>query len=186
MILPIFAYGNPVLKRKADDIPKDHKGIHDLIKNMFNTMDNAKGVGLAGPQVGQSLRIFVVDTTVFDEEEEVLPMRKAFINAQMLDESGKIWPYSEGCLSIPEVREDVSRKSEIKIKYYDENFKEHIEEFDGIPARIIQHEYDHIEGILFTDYLAPLRKRMLKKTLERISKGQIPLDYKMKFNLKLR
>ncbi len=182
MILPIFAYGQPVLRKEADDISADYPKLNELIANMWETMYHAQGVGLAAPQIGLSIRLFLVDTVqVQDEGKEDLGIKKAFINAEILEEEGKEWAYEEGCLSIPDIRADVSRQAKIKIKYFDENFKEHIEEFEGMNARVIQHEYDHIEGILFTDYLSPLKKRLLKRRLEKIRKGAISADYNMAF-----
>jgi peptide deformylase len=186
MILPIVAYGDPVLKKKAIDIQADYPGLSDLISNMFETMYNANGVGLAAPQIGKSIRLFVIDGSPFaeegDEEFEVLKdFKKVFINAQIIQEDGDEWAFNEGCLSIPDIREDVYRHETLTIKYFDENFQEHIETFDGLRARIIQHEYDHIDGILFTDHLSPLRKRMLKSRLGQISKGKVQASYRMRF-----
>ena len=193
MILPIVAYGDPILRKKATDIPEDYSNLKALIENMYETMYKASGVGLAGPQVGLPLRIFVIDATPFaddedltaEEQEQLNGLKKVFINAKMLSEEGDEWAFNEGCLSIPDIREDVNRKPKIKISYVDENFKQHNESFDGLAARIIQHEYDHIEGILFTDKLSSLKKRLLKSRLEKISKGKVNIDYKMRFpNLK--
>ncbi len=190
MILPIVAYGDPVLKKMAEEISKDHPGLDELIKNMFETMYNAKGVGLAAPQIGKSIRLFIADAKPFaedddEEDKETLKnFRKVFINARILEEEGEEWKFNEGCLSIPKIREDVYRKPRLKIGYYDENFKYHEEEYSGTPARIIQHEYDHIEGKLFTDRISPLRRRLLKRKLTDITKGIVEVDYKMKFPLK--
>ena len=189
MILPIIAYGDPVLRKKAREIPHDYPKLKELVKNMFETMYNASGVGLAGPQVGLALRIFVVDATPFAEDEEIgeaereqlKGFKKVFINATIEQEEGEEWPFNEGCLSIPEVREDVNRKPRITISYVDDDFKPYTETYEGLAARIIQHEYDHIEGILFTDKLSSLKKRLLKSRLEKISKGKIAVDYKMRF-----
>ncbi len=182
MILPVYAYGQPVLKKVAIEIDKNHEGLQDLIANMWETMYNASGVGLAAPQIGQSIRLFLVDTIqVMDEGEEDKGIKKVFINAEILEEEGDFWEYEEGCLSIPFLRGDVSRQAKVKIRYQDENFKEHIEEFDGTNARVIQHEYDHIEGILFTEKLKPLKKRMMQRKLDAIKKGNVSADYKMKF-----
>jgi peptide deformylase len=183
MKLPIIAYGDPVLKRKATAIePDEYPNIKQLIDDMFETMYGARGVGLAAPQIGLSMRLFIVDATPFaDEEPELKDFKKAFINAYMLDESGEEWPFNEGCLSIPDIREDIYRKPGIKISYYDEDWKHHEEEFSGMAARIIQHEYDHIEGKLFTDKLSPLRRRLIEKKLNDISKGMVDVDYRMKF-----
>ena len=189
MILPIVAYGDPILRKKAKEIPEDYPKLDQLVNNMFETMYKASGVGLAGPQVGLPLRIFVIDATPFSEDEDLTEeeqaqlkdFKKVFINAQMLTEEGDEWAFNEGCLSIPDIREDVQRKPNIKISYLDENLKPHTEIYDGLAARIIQHEYDHIEGILFTDKLSSLKKRLLKGRLEKISKGKIAVDYKMRF-----
>jgi len=187
MILPIIAYGDPVLKKKAADIEKDYTKLTELISNMFETMYNAKGVGLAAPQVGRSIRLFIVDTSPFgedDENEELKNFKKVFINAKIIKEEGEEWLYNEGCLSIPKIREDVKRLPKIHIRYYDEHFKSYDEKYEGVIARVIQHEYDHIEGKLFTDKINPLRKRLLKRKLLDISKGNVNTDYKMKFPLK--
>jgi peptide deformylase len=187
MILPIIAYGNPVLKKKAVDISKDYPGLSQLIANMFDTMKNAKGVGLAAPQVGISIRLFIIDAAPYiddDNEEDaegLKKFRKVFINAHLVDQSGDTWKFNEGCLSIPSIREDVERKPDLRIQYLDENFVKHEESFNGIKARIIQHEYDHIDGILFTDRINPLRKRLLQRKLTDISKGIVDVNYKMKF-----
>lgn len=178
MKLPIVAYGDPVLKKVCTPIDETYPDLQALISNMFDTMYNANGVGLAAPQVGLAIRLFVVDTRA-DEDEE--PFKKVFINAEILEETGEPWAFNEGCLSIPEIREDVMRKPNILIRYYDENWQLHEEEVGGFPARVIQHEYDHIEGKLFTDKLSLLRKQLLKSKLENISKGNIRTDYKMRF-----
>lgn len=191
MILPIVAYGDPVLKRKGKEIPEDFPKLNELVENMFQTMYNAAGVGLAGPQVGLPLRIFVVDASPFSDDEELdekeqkqlADFKKVFINAKIEEEIGEDWAFNEGCLSIPDVREDVNRKPQITITYQDENFQWHTETYDGLAARVIQHEYDHIEGILFTDKLSSLKKRLLKNRLEKISKGKVNVDYKMRFPL---
>ncbi|MFC5044579.1 peptide deformylase [Aquimarina hainanensis] len=191
MILPIVAYGSPVLKKKAIDITADYEGLSALITNMFETMYNAHGVGLAAPQIGLSIRLFIVDAAPFSDDEELSEeeqrqlksLKKVFINPVIIEETGEEWAFSEGCLSIPDVREDVFRKEKIKIRYYDENFNEITEEYDGLGARVIQHEYDHIEGILFTDKLSSLKKRLIKSKLTNISKGKVGADYKMKFPL---
>lgn len=177
MIRPIYVYGHAVLRKKATDIKQDGSvDVKELANDMFETMYSASGVGLAGPQIGLGKRIFVVDGGAMDKE--LAEFKKVFINAEILEEEGDEWSFEEGCLSIPQIRGDVSRKSTIRIKYFDENWQQHEETFDGIAARIIQHEYDHIEGILFTDYLSPLRKRLLKGKLEKISKGKIGADYR--------
>lgn len=189
MVLPIVAYGDPVLKKKAKDIPEDYPNLKELIENMWETMYGAYGVGLAAPQVGLPIRIFMIDTSPFAEDEdlseeekkELATLKKVFINAKILEETGDEWAFNEGCLSIPEVREDVFRKPEIKIEYFDEDFNQHTEVFKGLAARVIQHEYDHIEGVLFTDKLSSLKKRLIKGKLSNISKGKIQVDYRMKF-----
>src|SRR5690606_442071 len=189
MILPIVAYGDPILRKKAEDIDKDYPQLDDLIQNMFETMYAAHGIGLAAPQVGKAVRLFVVDASPFEDDEDLTDeergflasFKKVFINAQILEERGDEWAFNEGCLSIPDVREDVFRQPDITIRYLDENFQEHTETFSGLAARIIQHEYDHIEGILFTDKLSPLKKRLIKSRLTNISKGKISVDYRMKF-----
>ncbi|MGO2358334.1 peptide deformylase [Mesonia sp.] len=189
MILPIVAYGDPVLKKKAKDIPEDYPKLQELIENMWETMYGAYGVGLAAPQVGLPIRMFIIDPSPFAEDEDLSEddkkqlqgLKKVFMNPQILEEIGDEWAYNEGCLSIPEVREDVFRQPKITIEYYDENFKKHTEEYSGLAARVIQHEYDHIEGILFTDKLSTLKKRLIKGKLENISKGKISIDYRMRF-----
>lgn len=188
MILPIRAYGDPVLRQKAVDIDKDYKNLNQLIENMFDTMADAYGVGLAAPQIGLAIRLFVIDLTPFAEDEEyeevseeLKTFRKVFINAKILEKKGEEWKFNEGCLSIPGVREDVSRPETILIEYFDENFKKHKEEFSDIRARVIQHEYDHIEGVMFTDYLSPFKKKLVQNKLKNISKGKVKADYKMQF-----
>lgn len=189
MILPIVAYGDPVLKKKAKEIDKDYPNLSGLLENMFETMYNAHGVGLAAPQIGLSIRLFLVDAEPFSEDEELSEeeakelkdFKKVFINATILEETGEEWVFTEGCLSIPDIREDVFRKERIKINYFDENFVEHTEIYDGLAARVIQHEYDHIEGILFTDKLSSLKKRLIKGKLANISKGKINSEYRMRF-----
>jgi len=189
MILPIVAYGDPVLRQKAKEINEDYSKLDELLENMFETMYGARGIGLAAPQVGLPIRLFIVDATPFeddddlteDEREFVSTFKKVFINAKIVEETGDEWAFNEGCLSIPDINEDVFRKPQITIEYQDENFKKHKETFDGIVARIIQHEYDHIEGILFTDKLSPLKKRLIKGRLANISKGKIDVSYRMKF-----
>jgi len=179
MKLPIVAYGDPVLKKIGTDIDKDYPELNELIANMFDTMYYANGVGLAAPQIGLPIRLFIVDT---GEDEDGTPgYKKVFINARILEETGEPWNFNEGCLSIPDIRENILRKPNIRIKYFDENWVEHTDDVDGMPARVIQHEYDHIEGKLFTDKVSILRKTMLKSKLDAISKGNIKTDYKMKF-----
>ncbi|QNK78891.1 MULTISPECIES: peptide deformylase [Winogradskyella] len=189
MILPIVAYGDAVLKKEAKEIDKDYPKVQGLIENMYETMYGAYGVGLAAPQIGLAIRLFVIDASPFaddedlseKESEQMKNFKKTFINAQILEEEGDEWAFNEGCLSIPDVREDVFRKPKIKIQYQDENFETHVEEYDGLIARVIQHEYDHIEGILFTDKLSSFKKRLIKGKLTNISKGKIKIDYRMRF-----
>lgn len=178
MIYPIVVYGDPVLKKKATDIVKGEIDVVQLSEDMFETMEGASGIGLAAPQIGKSIRMFVVDGRPI-EEEGMEDFKKVFINPKMIEETGEKWPFEEGCLSIPNIREEVSRNERILIHYFDENWNEHKEEFDGMKARIIQHEYDHIEGVLFTDYLSPLKKRMLKGKLQNITKGKMKVDYRV-------
>lgn len=182
MKLPIIAYGDPILRKKAVDISTDLPDLDTTISNMFETMYAAHGVGLAAPQVGLSIRLFIVDGRPFAEDEkELADFKKVFINPQILEESGDEWTFNEGCLSIPDIREDIRRQQKIHIAYLDEKGQAHEETYTGLAARIIQHEYDHIEGKLFIDKLSPLRKTMLKNKLDSISKGLIKVDYKMKF-----
>lgn len=185
MILPIIAYGDTVLKKKAAEINKLYPSLPELIANMFETMYNAEGVGLAAPQIGLSIRLFVVDGSPFKADDPQLEnFKRVFINAKILEENGDVWKFNEGCLSIPGIREDVSRKPEIQVSYLDENFNPHSETFTGIAARIIQHEYDHIEGVLFTDKLSSLKKKLLKGKLNDITIGQVDVKYRMRFPIK--
>jgi len=191
MILPILAYGDPILKKECDEIEKNYPKLSNLISDMFETMYKAKGVGLAAPQIGKNIRLFIVDGSPFAEKEEgeeddplaegIEDFKKVFINPIIEEEDGKEWPFQEGCLSIPKIRENVSRKPDIVVSYYDENWVLHEEKFSGYAARIIQHEYDHIEGVLFTDYLSPLKRKLLKKKLNNITNGLIEIEYKMSF-----
>lgn len=185
MILPIVAYGDPVLKQKAKEIDENYPDLEKLLENMFDTMYNAHGVGLAAPQVGLPIRLFIVDASPFAEGEDGDPscegFKRVFINPIIFEEDGKEWGFEEGCLSIPQIREEVHRKPNIKIEYYDENWDLYEEELEGFPARVVQHEYDHIEGILFTDHLKPLRRTLLKSKLDNISKGKVEVDYRMRF-----
>ena len=192
MILPVVAYGDPVLKKEGEEIDKDYPKLDELIKNMFETMYDASGVGLAAPQIGLPIRVFIVDASPFAEPDEesgeldpkaegLENFKKVFINPIIEEESGEEWGFNEGCLSIPKIREEVFRKETIAISYYDENWVLKEETFDGFAARIIQHEYDHVDGVLFTDHLSPLKKRLLKKKLQNISKGDIDVDYRMRF-----
>ncbi|MDA8685880.1 peptide deformylase [Robiginitalea sp.] len=189
MILPVIAYGDPVLRKQAEPITSEYPKLSELIANMWETMYHASGVGLAAPQIGLPIRLFVIDGSPFGEDED-LPeaernqlknFKRVFINATIESETGKSWVFNEGCLSIPDIREDVTRMDTVTLRYLDENFKEHTEVYDGLQARIIQHEYDHIEGVLFTDKLSSLKKRLLKGRLADISKGKIKVDYKMRF-----
>lgn len=188
MIIPIRAYGDPVLRQTAVDIDKDYKNLPQLIENMFDTMADAYGVGLAAPQIGLAIRLFIVDLTPFAEDEEYAEIaeelknfKKVFINPKIVEKKGEEWKFNEGCLSIPGVREDVWRPETIVIEYFDENWKKHTEEISDIRARVIQHEYDHIEGILFTDYLSAFKKKLVQNKLKSISKGKVKADYKMQF-----
>ncbi len=193
MILPIVVYGDPVLRKVCSAIDKNYEGLDELIKNMFDTMYKANGVGLAAPQVGKPIRLFIIDATPFsevdeDEEPEYTPeqmkqmngFKKVFINARILEEEGEEWKFNEGCLSIPKIREDVMRQPNITIEYYDEHFKKHTDTYDGVIARVIQHEYDHIEGRLFTDRLSPFKRKLISGKLSDIAKGKITADYKTK------
>jgi len=189
MILPIVAYGAPVLKKEAVEISDEYPNLDQLIENMWETMYASNGVGLAAPQIGLSIRLFVIDAAPFSEDEELdetqvtllKTFKIAFINPTILEEDGPLWEFNEGCLSIPDVREDVSRHERIRIHYWDEQFKEQELVLTGLAARVVQHEYDHIEGILFTDHLTSLKRRLLKNRLNSISKGSIQVDYPMKF-----
>lgn len=189
MILPIIAYGDKVLRKKCVDIDADYPKLEKLIADMKDTMQNALGVGLAAPQINKAIRLFLVDTTPFaddddlskKEQEELKNFDRIFINAKITKETGDEWAFNEGCLSIPNIREDVFRQDTITIEYVDENFKKHKETLDGLIARVVQHEYDHIEGILFTDKLSSLKKKLIKKRLDKISRGKVDVDYRMKF-----
>lgn len=181
MIYPIVAYGDPVLRQTTEDINKEKPQIDlkKLVEDMYETMYAANGVGLAAPQIGFALRLFIIDSTNMAEDNT--GMKQVFLNPTILEEEGKEWAFEEGCLSIPNIRENVSRQEKIKIRYFDENWNEFEKEFNDINARVIQHEYDHIEGVLFTDYLSPLKKRLLKGKLSKISKGKVKADYRMRF-----
>jgi len=190
MILPVVAYGHPVLRKMCEDIGPDYPELKKLIADMWETMYNSNGVGLAAPQINRAIRLFVVDTEQivenFDDEDRreypnEKPIKSVFINAHIIEESGEEWPYNEGCLSIPKIREDVYRHAKVKLSYMDEQFKEHIAEFDGITARVILHEYDHIDGKLFIDYLKPIKKRLIQKKLNDISAGKVKTDYRMMY-----
>jgi peptide deformylase len=189
MILPIIAYGDPVLRKVCDTIPENYPELPKLIEDMFQTMYHSNGVGIAAPQVGLAIRLFVVDTNGFSENEDLTSeekeylrnFKKVFINAKIIEEEGQPWAFNEGCLSIPGVTEDVARKPTLVIEYQDEHFVKHTETFTGLAARVIQHEYDHIEGILFTDHLSSFKKQLLKNKLNNISSGKVKVSYKMKF-----
>ena len=183
MILPIVAFGTPILRKKCTPVSTEYPNLDILICNMWDTMYAASGVGLAAPQINRSIRLFIIDTNPFldDDESDLKPLKQVFINPRIVQENGVVWGFNEGCLSIPDIREDVSRKSSITIEYFDEEFKMHTDVFDGLTARVIQHEYDHINGVLFIDKLSPLRKRMIRGKLLDISKGKITANYKMRF-----
>lgn len=189
MILPIVAYGDPVLRKVGKDIDKDYPQLEKLIADMKETMYNAQGVGLAAPQIGKAIRLFLIDASPFADDEDLSEedrktlenFNHVFINAKIVEETGDEWAFNEGCLSIPDVREDVFRQKTITIEYQDENFEKHTQTLSGLAARVFQHEYDHIEGVLFTDKLSSLKKRLIKKKLENISKGKINAGYRMRF-----
>lgn len=180
MILPVYAYGQSVLRKQTEELNQEDETLQELIDNMFETMYASNGIGLAAPQIGQSKRLFIVDGS---EIEGIQPegFKEVFINPTILDEFGEEWDFEEGCLSIPDVRAYVKRKGELTIRYFDRDWNEQEKSFDGMAARIIQHEYDHIEGVLFTDRIGPLKRNMLKRRLDNISKGIVKVDYKMKF-----
>ncbi|MFN3754335.1 peptide deformylase [Flavobacterium sp.] len=189
MIIPIYGYGEPVLRKVGEEITPDYPNLKEVIANMYDTMYNAYGVGLAAPQVGMAIRLFVIDTEPFsdsddlskEEQTQLKNFKRTFINAKMLKEEGEEWGFNEGCLSIPDVREDVYRHERITIEYCDEDFNKKTEVFDGLIARVIQHEYDHIEGVLFTDKISTLKKTLIKKKLQNIMDGKAFPDYRMKF-----
>lgn len=182
MVYSIVAYGDPVLRKKAVDIDKDYPQLDKFIADMFETMYASHGVGLAAPQIGKSIRLFVVDGDSFsDDDETMADFKQVFINPVILKEDGEKWAFNEGCLSIPRIREDVERQERITIEYYDSSWNKRTEVFDGLKARIIQHEYDHIEGILFVDKLGPLKRKMLQGKLNDISRGKVKTDYRMRF-----
>ena len=182
MILPVVAFGHPTLRKIAADIDKDYPGLDQFIADMFETMYASNGVGLAAPQVNRSIRLFVIDATPYAEDfPGETDLKKVFINARIVEESGDEWAFNEGCLSIPEIREDVMRKPELRIQYFDENFNFHDDRIKGVLARVIQHEYDHIEGILFTDKISSLKKRLIQKKLKNIMEGKTFQEYRMKF-----
>lgn len=188
MILPVIGYGHPILKKSAQPIDVDYPDLKKLISDMYETMYNASGVGLAAPQIGKSIRLFIIDTSPFDSEDFELnsgfksaSIKKTFINPEIIHQSGDIKSFEEGCLSIPNLREKINRKSKITLKYLDENFISHQENFNGIIARVIQHEYDHIEGILFTDKVSTFKKKLIKRKLNSIITGKVSVDYEMNF-----
>ena len=181
MVLPIFVYGNPVLRKKAVDIGPDYPKFNDFVTNLWDTLEKCDGLGLAAPQVGEAIRMFAIDgKRLVEDDPSMEGFRKLFINARILERSGEDNTYNEGCLSLPGIHEDVIRKSIIRINYQDENFVTHEETFDGLKARIIQHEYDHIDGILFVDHLSPLKRKMLKGKLTAIMLGKADAKFKMK------
>jgi peptide deformylase len=181
MVLPVYVYGMSVLRKVAKEIPEDFEGLHELINNLFETMIASDGVGLAAPQVGESLRIFVMDTTPMADEEapELKDFRRVFINPVILEEWGDLWSFEEGCLSLPTVREEVNRPTHVRIEYYDQNWTLHEEVYDGIRARVIQHEYDHLDGKLFTDKINPIRKKLLAPKLKAISRGKVESGFRI-------
>lgn len=190
MILPIVAYGHPVLRKVAEDIPPDYPNLVKLIEDMWETMYASSGVGLAAPQVNKSIRLFLVDTVQMynnmdEEEKKEHPgddgIKAVFINAHIKELNGDVWPYNEGCLSIPKIREDISRQEAVTLTFYDEQFQAYTKTFKGLSARVILHEYDHIEGKLFIDHLSPLKRKLMKGKLNDITKGKINVDYKMMF-----
>ncbi len=187
MILPISVYGDPVLKKRASELSQDYPNLKDLVNNMWETMYNANGVGLAAPQIGRSIRLFIIDTIqLLDEESSEKPkipirgVKQVFINPKIIEKNGDEWSYEEGCLSIPEIRADVSRQAEVKIEYFDLEFNHRIDEFYGIDARVILHEFDHVEGILFTEKISPLKKSLLSRKLDKIRKGKVTAEYPLK------
>ncbi len=190
MILPIIAYGHPVLRKVAEEIPTHFINLDELIEDMYETMYNAKGVGLAAPQIGRSLRIFVVDGSpmegTLEGDESMEGWKQVFINPKIMEETGDEWGFEEGCLSIPDVVEEVFRKERVLIRYQDANFNTHEKQFTGLKARIIQHEYDHLEGHLFTDYVKGMRKQLIKSKLGKISKGKYKTFYEMKYSPKVK
>ncbi|TXB66063.1 peptide deformylase [Vicingus serpentipes] len=184
MIRPIIAYGDPVLRKEGEEIDENYPDLKLLLEDMFETMYNSQGVGLAAPQIGLAIRLFIVDASPFAEDEpELEGFKRVFINPIIIEETGKEWKFEEGCLSIPGIREDVSRKPDIIVEYYNEKFELVEEKLSGLAARVVQHEYDHIEGVLFTDKINPLKKQLIKKKLNDIAKGNIKVSYRMKFPL---
>jgi len=190
MILPIVAFGDPVLRSKSKEIKEDYDNLDNLINDMWETMYNAKGVGLAAPQIGKSIRVFVVDASPFSEDEElelserkkIIGFKKVFINPRIVRQSSKLCSFNEGCLSIPDIRENVKREDEIEINFFDQNFNQQILKIDGLRARVVQHEYDHIEGILFTDKISSFKRKIISNKLKNISSGKISVPYPMSFD----
>ncbi len=188
-MLPVYAYGDPILRKIGIEINKDYPNLPELIEEMKKTMTESNGVGLAAPQIGKAIRLFIIDASPFadmeeldeDEKEFLKDFKQVFINAKIIKEEGEEWAFNEGCLSIPNINEDVIRKETITISYEDENFSKHKKTISGLAARIIQHEYDHTEGIMFTDRLSSLKKRLLRKKLDNISKGKVEVAYRMRF-----
>lgn len=191
MILPIVAFGNPILRAKAEEINQNYDNLDILIDNMWETMYNAKGVGLAAPQIGKSIRVFIVDASPFADDEElefserkkIIGFKKVFINPTIVSQSSKLCSFTEGCLSIPEIRENIKREDEIEINFFDQNFNEQTMKIDGLRARVVQHEYDHIEGILFTDKISSFKRKIITNKLKNISSGKISVSYPMSFNI---
>lgn len=182
MIYPVVVYGNPSLRKRSVEIDADYPDLNKFLEDMFETMYSSDGVGLAAPQIGKNIRLFVIDATPMAEDDESLAdFKHVFINPEITERSGAPWTFTEGCLSLPDIREDVNRPEEIVMTYLDENFQEHTETFNGIKARIIQHEYDHLEGKLFIDHISPLRKRLIKGKLSAIEKGKISPSYRVRF-----
>lgn len=181
MTFPILAYGHPTLRKVAEDITQDYPNLTELIDAMFESMHQSNGVGLAAPQINKSIRLFLVDATPYKSEITVEKLKYVFINPHIIEETGEEWAFNEGCLSVPGINEDVFRKSTLKMQYYDENWEIHVENFDGLLARIIQHEYDHLDGVIFTDRLSPLKKTLIRGKLNDITKGNVDVDYKMIF-----
>ena len=182
MILPVYAYGQPILKKLGEEIDASYPNLKELLENMWETMYNASGVGLAAPQIGLAIRLFLVDTIqILEDNPDEEGVKQAFFNAHIIEETGDEWAYEEGCLSIPHIRGDVERPASVTIRYFDEEFKEHTKTFEGINARVIQHEYDHIDGVLFVEKLKPIKRRMITRKLEAIKKGEVSADYKLKF-----
>ena len=179
MIKPIYVYGSPVLRKVANEIPEDYPNLKQLVEDMFETMYHSEGVGLAAPQIGLSIRLFVIDASPFAEDEpELEGFKRVYINPKIIERTGDSVQFNEGCLSIPNIREDVDRPDSVTIEYYDENFQLKTESYEGIVARIVQHEFDHLEGILFTDKVSPIRRQMLKSKLLAIAKGKVSVAYR--------